>query len=210
MLTPKQQAALNALTDTTLLVEMAEGDIRAVERDTLSRTLPPVAQLLRVKLSGVALRMQERQHERARARVLCLYVPTGRTYRTFDNGGNEYRTFLHQDYTLTLDLHRVAGQVKQEPKDVDTARRRATLEEAGDLLAPHGLTLRHSEEDYSRAVLLGEGERYLGTVFVADHGSVYLITEEGALALTYRIAQDQVLCNAHNVKRARGGDFRPA
>jgi hypothetical protein len=215
MLNRKQQAALNALTGTTLLLEMAEQDARDIECDTLSRTLPRTAQAFRRKVCRAALTVQEHLHARARARVLRLDVPTGRSYRTFDNSGNEYKSFLYQDFTLSPEVHRLARAAEPEAVDVNTANRRATLKDAGDLLAPHGLGLCRTADAESRAVLLDERKRFSASGQVRNDGQGDLITAEGAVALTSTrfdalTCDTEVLCKPNAGARARGGEFRPA
>lgn len=215
MLTLRQQAAINDLTTTTLLLELAEQDTRNIECDHLSRLLPHAAQSLRRQLVRVGLTVHERRHARARARVLCLDVPTGRSYPA-RIGGDVYRVFLFVDFTLDVTLvegaHAAAPGVAHADPQVE--RRWATLTAVNARLADHGLSLGAKDADCASVLLLDADARCLASARIRDDGHVDVLTDDGPVPLTFTwfdgvTGTSDLDCNPATVKRAAAGQFRP-
>lgn len=208
MLTPRQQAALNTLTETTLMMEMAEQTARDIECDALSRLLPSAAQGLRRQLVRAGLHVQERRHAQARARVLCLGVPTGRGYPAHI-GGDVYRVFLFADFTLDVAL--VQGTQAADPQ---VERRWAILTAVNARLAEYGLSLGAKDADCTSVLLLDTNARYLASARIRDDGHVDLLTDDGPVPLTFTwfdgmTGASDLDCNPATIDRAQAGQFRP-
>ena len=215
MLTLRQQAALNTLTTTTLMLELAEQNVRDIECDTLSRLLPRAAQGLRRQLVHVGLHVQERRHAQARARVLCLDVPTGYGYPA-RIGGDVYRVFLFVDFTLDVTMgggaHAAAPGVAHADPQVE--RRWATLTAVNARLVDHGLSLGAKDADCTSVLLLDADARYLASARIRDDGHVDVLTDDGPVPLTFTwfdgvTGTSDLDSNPATVKRAAAGQFRP-
>jgi hypothetical protein len=142
---------------------------------------------------------------RKQAAITCAFRFGLRAERAYPVG--EWKVCLYSDGTALL----------MDEEDVDTTNRRATLQEANELLEEHGLRLWPTSDDYLLAVLMdGTGGRYLATALLGDDGRVELLRLEGGTAaltayLTCDEAPDEppmLMCNPRVVRAAQAFEFR--
>lgn len=137
--------------------------------------------------------------------------------RAFRLGLRSQRAYGVEEWTVWLSPDGTASLTSEE--DVDTTNRRATLEEANELLEEHGLRLWPVSDEYEWAVLMDSrivGGRYLATAILGDDGRVEVLRlEGGTAALTaYLMCDDlpdeppMLMCNPGVVQAVRTFEFR--
>ncbi|MBI0446862.1 hypothetical protein D9600_13090 [Deinococcus sp. DB0503] len=146
------------------------------------------------------LRLRLHQERRALTRALRLAVCPERCYAA----GN-WIVWITREGTVV-----VTNDV-----ELDTLNRLVSLEQANEVLEPHGLCLWPTSDDGVTAVLLDTAERYLASASVGDDGNVRLLRpDRQALTLTYVCHPDAhgwplVTCNTRTVAAAQLGEFWP-
>lgn len=137
--------------------------------------------------------------------------------RAFRLGLRSQRAYGVEEWTVWLSTDGTVSLTSEE--DVDTTNRRATLEEANELLEEHGLRLWPVSDEYERAVLMDSrivSGRYLATAILGDDGRVEVLRlEGGTAALTASLMCDELpaephmlMCNPGVVQAVRTFEFR--